>query len=125
MSHDVENGYKMGVYLCLGQAIHEVNFKDAEPFSKYGSFMKIQEALISKPSNDNSTKTVIELKNMCKDLGYNGYSKKKKTELIQLIEEHQGNVKDNVIFILLGYASHKIKKKAEQQACERAIQSIQ
>ena len=125
MSHDVENGYKMGVYLCLGQAIHEVNFKDAEQFSKYGSFMKIQEALISKPANDNSNKTVLELKNMCKEIGINGYSKKKKTELIQLIEERQGNSKEHAVFILLGYASHKIKKKAEQQACERAIQSIQ
>ena len=34
-------------------------------------------------------------------------------------------VEDNINFIYFSRASHKIKKKAEQMACEKAIKLIQ
>ena len=35
----------MGVYLCLGQQIYEVNYEDAQPYSDFGNFEKIQDCL--------------------------------------------------------------------------------
>ena len=78
LSHDMENGYEMGVYICLGQEIHEVKARDAILFKDIGSFAKIHE-LVNK--------------------------------------EHKG-------FIFLAKATHKIKKKAEQIACDLAINFI-
>jgi len=70
--------YDMGVFLCIGQSIHTVHVKNAVPFSSYGSFDAIQQAL--------------------KDTGR--------------------------VFILLGTSSHRVKKKAEQAACQQAIHDI-
>ena len=124
ISRDLESGYKMGVYLCLGQAIHQVNHANAEPFSKYGSFAAIQEALLKKPKTDLKDKKNEELKKLCKELGIKSYSNKKKDELVKMVETHQGAEKSGTIFILLGSGVHKIKKKAEQIACERALQQL-
>ena len=77
ISHDIDNGYEMGVYICLNESIHNINIEDAEPFSKYGSFNKITQVNDDKP-----------------------------------------------IFVFLGSATHKIKKKAEQLACEKALNII-
>ena len=35
----------MGVYLCLGQKIHEVSRQDATNYKKIGSFEKIHEQM--------------------------------------------------------------------------------
>ena len=78
LSHDMENGYEMGVYICLGQEIHEVKARDAILFKDIGSFAKIHE---------------------------------------RINKEHKG-------FIFLAKAIHKIKKKAEQIACDLAINLI-
>ncbi len=78
ISHDIENGYEMGVYICLNVSIHNIDIKNAEPFSNYGSFNKITEI------NDD----------------------------------------EKPIFIFLDSAKHKIKKKAEQLACEKALNII-
>ena len=78
IAHNGDTGYHMGVYLCIGQPIHQVTPGDAEPFSKYGSFAKIQSALLEEDS----------------------------------------------VFIYLGSGTHKIKKKAEQEACEQALQIL-
>jgi dsRNA-specific ribonuclease len=43
IEHDPELGYKMGVYLCLGQAIHNVTHKDAIAFSHFKNFNAINE----------------------------------------------------------------------------------
>jgi len=43
MEHDLELGYKMGVYLCLGQSIHNVNCVDALNISDFKSFKEVQE----------------------------------------------------------------------------------
>jgi dsRNA-specific ribonuclease len=77
--YDEEEGYHMGVFICMGQNIVNCVFAEAVPFSAYGSFAKIQESLI-------------------------------------------GN--DGKAFIFLGESKHKIKKKAEQTACNLAIEQI-
>jgi dsRNA-specific ribonuclease len=43
IEHDLELGYKMGVYLCLGQAIHNVSHKDAVDISFFKNFKAIQD----------------------------------------------------------------------------------
>ena len=48
IKHDVDQGYEMGVYLCLGKPLHQMNIIESIPFSKYGSFEKIQEEFIAK-----------------------------------------------------------------------------
>lgn len=78
LSHDMENGYVMGVYICLGQEIHEVKSRDAIAFSTIGSFNAIHDIV----------------------------------------------AKERKSFIFLAKATHKIKKKAEQIACELAISLI-
>ena len=64
----------MGVYLCVGQSIHQVERANAVDFSHFGSFEKVHEMLAINP-----------------------------------------------VFIFLGKATHKIKKKAEQLACENVL----
>ena len=46
ISHNADNGYEMGVYLCVGKPIHEVKIKDAKPFGFYKSFKNIQTELL-------------------------------------------------------------------------------
>ena len=75
LSHDLESGYVIGVYLCLGQPIYELNPETAINFDKFKNFTNIQQYLL----------------------------------------EH------DKIFVLLGKGQHKIKKKAEQFACENII----
>jgi dsRNA-specific ribonuclease len=76
--HNVDTGFHMGVYLCLGQPIHTVNKSTAIPLSYFKS--------------------------------YNG--------MHQYMSEH------GKMFVFLGEGTHKIKKKAEQVACETAIQNL-
>jgi len=79
MEHDVELGFRMGVYLCLGQQIHQCKFDDA---------IHIDELRTFKAVND-------------------------------YVEMHEK------IFLFLGEGQHKIKRKAEQIACNEAIQKIE
>ena len=78
LSHDIESGYEMGVYLCLGQEIHEVKANDAINYLEFGSLAKIHEVY------DNDSK----------------------------------------VLVFLGKGVHKIKKKAEQISCEKALKMI-
>ena len=78
LSHNIDIGYEMGVFICLGQEIHEVTVTNATPYSEIGSFAQIQELL------GNNSKQ----------------------------------------FIFMGKGIHKIKKKAEQIACEEALKLI-
>ena len=41
--HNDDNGYHMGVYLCLGQHPHGLRHRDSVPFSKFRTFAAIQE----------------------------------------------------------------------------------
>ena len=79
ISHNDETGYNMGVYLCLGQKIHEVKKENAIDFNFFGSFDKIQ-------------------------------------------EEFEGEGK---IFVFFSNGIHKIKRKAEQMACESTIKMLE
>jgi len=76
--HSNEMGYYMGVFLCLGQPIHEARICDALPFTHFTDFAQIHEHMA-----------------------------------------HKGKV-----FLFLGEGKHKIKKKAEQIACEEAIRNM-
>ena len=79
IEHDVDFGYKMGVYLCVGQAIHTVSYRNAVDISVFKNFRSIQEHITE-----------------------NGRA-----------------------FIFMGEGQHKIKRKAEQIACEEAIKFIE
>jgi dsRNA-specific ribonuclease len=76
--HNVETGYYMGVYLCLGQPIHGVSPHKSIPLSKFQSYGDI----------------------------------------------HQYMSIHGKVFIFLGEGKHKIKKKAEQMACDEAIRQL-
>jgi dsRNA-specific ribonuclease len=73
-----EDCYNMGVYLCLGQSIHNMKLTDSISIHQFHSFNDIHEYLC----------------------------------------------KNNKLFIFLGGGKHKIKKKAEQIACQTAIEYI-
>jgi len=79
IEHDNDCGYKMGVFLCLGQHIYNLKPQDSIHFSQFKTFKNIQE----------------------------------------YIEEH------NKIFLFMGQGQHKIKRKAEQIACNEALTFIQ
>ena len=78
MDHDLDNGYKMGVYLCIGQPIFNLSFNEAVHINELKSFQSVHE--------------YIE--------------------------------KNGKIFLFLGDGQHKIKRKAEQIACEEALRKI-
>lgn len=40
-----EDGFCMGVYLCLGQTIHNLRFEDAVSFKQYGNFNNIHQEM--------------------------------------------------------------------------------
>jgi len=46
ISHTLDEGYEMGVYLCIGRPIHQMKQNDSVPFETYGSFQKIQEKFL-------------------------------------------------------------------------------
>jgi dsRNA-specific ribonuclease len=79
IEHDIDLGYKMGVYICLGQAIHNVSHKDAVDFSFFKNF-----------------KTV-----------------------------HDFILENSKILIFMGEGQHKIKRKAEQIACNEALKFLE
>ena len=79
ITHSDEYGYEMGVYLCLGQKIHEVSKEHAINYRNIGSFQQIHE----------------------------------------MMESNQK------IFVFLGKGLHKIKRKAEQLACEQTLKLLE
>jgi len=46
IEHDSENGYRMGVYLCVGQPIHSVSLHNATSLNHIKTFKEIQDLLI-------------------------------------------------------------------------------
>jgi len=79
IEHDIELGYRMGVYLCLGQSIHNVSHKDSVDISFFKNFKAIQDFVLD----------------------------------------------SGKAFIFMGEGQHKIKRKAEQIACNEAIKFIE
>ncbi len=78
--NDPEEGYKMGVYLCLGQPIYNVRIEDAIHINTLNNFKGVQDYL---------------------------------------------SAHDDKIFLFLGEGQHKIKRKAEQIACNEALKYLQ
>lgn len=78
IEQDEETGFKMGVYLCLGQDIWTLSHSDSRDAKSYSSFKAIQDEFTSRGK----------------------------------------------VFVHLGEGQHKIKRKAEQVACQQAIQWI-
>ena len=76
--HDVDIGYTMGVYLCVGVSIHQQTISDAIPIETFKTFAAIQKHII----------------------------------------QH------DAVFVFLSSGTHKIKKKAEQIACENIIKYL-
>jgi len=76
---NIDTGYHMGVYLCLGQNVYNVNKTEAIHITNFKSYNDI----------------------------------------------HQYMSNHNKVLIFLGEGQHKIKKKAEQIACEIAIGLLQ
>jgi dsRNA-specific ribonuclease len=79
IEHDIELGYKMGVYICLGQAIHNVSHKDAVDFSFFKNFKSVHDFILE----------------------------------------------NSKILIFMGEGQHKIKRKAEQIACNEALKFLE
>jgi dsRNA-specific ribonuclease len=77
--HNVETGYHMGVYVCLGQPFHSVNIHNAIPVNSFNNYLEI----------------------------------------------HEYMSQNGKVLIFLGEGIHKIKKKAEQIACENALKNLQ
>tara|TARA_B100000963_G_scaffold228847_1_gene199679 strand:+ start:1622 stop:2626 length:1005 start_codon:yes stop_codon:yes gene_type:complete len=75
LEHDVELGYRMGLFICVGQPIHTLKYSDAMPWSNFNSMESI----------------------------------------------HHHLEKEGRVFVFLSESQHKIKKKAEQDACEKAL----
>lgn len=78
IEHDAELGYKMGVYLCLGQHIFHLTHADSVDISFFKNFKYIHD----------------------------------------YVEEN------SKVLIYMGEGQHKIKRKAEQVACNEAIKCI-
>ena len=76
---DTENGFSMGVYLCLKQEIFHLKHEDSISIHQFISFQKI----------------------------------------------HEYVAKTGKILLFLGMGQHKIKRKAEQIACENALTALQ
>jgi dsRNA-specific ribonuclease len=79
IEHDTELGYKMGVYLCLGQPIFKVSHTDSVHISFFKTFQAVQEY----------------------------------------------TAQNDKVLIFMGEGQHKIKRKAEQIACNEAIKFIE
>ena len=75
IEHDMELGYRMGVYLCLGQPIYHLTHNDSVDISFFKTFKAIQDYV----------------------------------------------AETGKAFIFMGEGQHKIKRKAEQIACNEAI----
>jgi dsRNA-specific ribonuclease len=77
--HDLETGYRMGVYLCIGQSIHHLQREEAIPIKNFNSLEQVEEYM----------------------------------------QTHQN------LFLFMGESVHKIKRKAEQEACNIVLQFLE
>lgn len=78
IEYDTDLGYRMGVYLCLGQQIHNLTHSDAVDIIYFKDFKTVHDYV-----NENGK-----------------------------------------VFIFLGEGQHKIKRKAEQIACNEALKNL-
>jgi dsRNA-specific ribonuclease len=87
ISHEPDEGYHMGVYLCLGQPYYNL---------KYQQFIHINTL----------------------------YKEHNHIQCFKIVQEYLTQ-NDGKIFLFLGEGKHKIKRKAEQIACNEALQFLQ
>ena len=78
-----EEGYHMGVFLCIGDHLYNMNISKADPYERFGSFAAISTHLNTMEPSERR------------------------------------------VLVFLGEATHKIKKKAEQVACQAVIQRLE
>ena len=78
IEHDIENGFRMGVYLCVGQHVYNCTHNNSIHINHLKTFQAVQD----------------------------------------YIETH------GKIFLFLGEGTHKIKRKAEQIACNEALNKL-
>ena len=78
MGYDLDTGYKMGVYLCIGHLIHNIKIENAININILNSFNLIQDYITT----------------------------------------------HGKILLFMGDGVHKIKRKAEQDACYKALQVL-
>ena len=78
LEYDMDLGYKMGVFLCIGQAIYNVTPKEAISIDEIKTFQAINDYV----------------------------------------------AQNGKVLIFLGVGQHKIKRKAEQTACNEALHNI-
>jgi dsRNA-specific ribonuclease len=78
IEHDIENGFRMGVYLCVGQPVYNCTHNNSIHINHLKTFQAVQD----------------------------------------YIETH------GKIFLFLGEGTHKIKRKAEQIACNEALNKL-
>jgi dsRNA-specific ribonuclease len=78
-----EEGYRMGVFLCVGDHLYNMDLTKADTYESFGSFAAI-------------------------------------TTRLTAMDPAQRR-----ILVFLGEATHKIKKKAEQVACQAVIQRLE
>jgi dsRNA-specific ribonuclease len=78
IEHDSEEGYRMGVYLCLGQQIYNLKHSDSINIGQVKTFKGIHDYLLE----------------------------------------------NGKIFLFMGEGQHKIKRKAEQIACDMALNNF-
>lgn len=76
--HDIDKGYHMGVYLCIGKPTTDLQHSNSVPLEKYNTYHEI----------------------------------------------HEQMSQQDFVFIFMGEGTHKIKKKAEQVACEISIRKL-
>jgi dsRNA-specific ribonuclease len=79
IEYDMEHGYKMGVYLCLGQPIYHLTHADSVDIAFFRNFKAI----------------------------------------------HDFVAENSKVLIYIGEGQHKIKRKAEQVACNEGIQALE
>jgi len=96
---DEDEGYFMGVYLCLNRKLHQWN-----------------------PQSD-EVKTLEYIENLDKT-NVSNMEKKKPLELIKELWQYRNVETNEGWVVLLASSKHKIKKKAEQAACKIAIEAL-
>lgn len=100
--YDTEEGYTMGVYLCLGQPIHSVKIGEALDIRQFtATTATTASASITATATSIITATPNNI-------------------TFQQVQTYLAN-HGGKIFLFLGKGQHKIKRKAEQIACNEAI----
>jgi hypothetical protein len=86
LENDYENGYKMGVFLCIGQSIHNI------PLDTYLYMDDLFDEFIDESTTFQKIHDYIKI--------------------------------NGKILLFMGHSQHKIKKKAEQMACNEVLTKL-